>query len=210
MTGVGLLKILRSLNKPFYTIADLEKITGLRRESLYVTLKRWVDAGILERVSQGIYVPMGENLALEKIAAQLYLPNYLSFESALARHGILNMIPYTLTFATTRKTKKYSLRNHGVEFRQISPGLFFGYEMKNGIHIAVPEKALLDQIYFACRGKASLDWDETNLKNLSADLIKDYSGRFPGYVQRRVETIGKPLGRTRRNQKNILWGRSRL
>jgi len=200
MTGVGLLKALKALNKAFYTIADLEKITGLGRDSLYVALKRWVDGGVLERVSQGIYIPMGENLPLEKIAAQLYLPNYLSFESVLSRHGILNMIPYTLTFATTRKSKKYTLRRHGVEFRQISRELFFGFEMRNGIHIAVPEKALLDQIYFICRGKASPDWDEMNLKNLSADLIKDYSGRFPGYVQRRVEAIVKPPARESRKQ----------
>ena len=54
MTGVGLLKALQALNKAFYTIADLEKITGLGRDSLYVALKRWVDGGVLERVSQGI------------------------------------------------------------------------------------------------------------------------------------------------------------
>jgi len=197
MTGVGLLKVLKNLNKPFYTIADLEKITGLARNSLYVALKRWVDGGMMERVSQGIYITMGENPTLEKIAAQLYLPNYLSFESALARQGVLNMIPYTLTFATTRRTKKYILRKQGAEFRQISPELFFGYEMKNGIHIAVPEKAFLDQIYFASRGKTSLDWDEMNLKNLSPRLIKNYSDRFPEYVQRRVEVIVKsPKGRT--------------
>ncbi|KPK89459.1 MAG: hypothetical protein AMJ94_12085 [Deltaproteobacteria bacterium SM23_61] len=195
MTGVRLLKILKTLNKPFYTIADLEKITGLERNSLYVALKRWVDGGVLERVSQGIYLPMGENLSSEKIAAQLYLPNYLSFESALARHGILNMIPYTLTFATTRKTKKFILRRQGVEFRQVSSGLFFGFEMKDGIHIAVPEKAFLDQMYFVCRGNSSLDLDEMNLRNLSAKLIKNYSERFPEYVQRRVEAILKSLTR---------------
>lgn len=196
MTGVGLLKTLKTLSKPFYTIADLEKITGLGRNSLYVALKRWVDGGVMERVSQGIYISMGENFPLEKIAAQVYLPNYLSFESALARHGILNMIPFTLTFATTRRTRKYIMRKHEVEFRQISSDLFFAYEMINGIHIAVPEKAFLDQIYFVCRGKASLDLDELNLKKLSPKLIKNYSDRFPEYVQRRVEAIVKsPKGR---------------
>jgi predicted transcriptional regulator of viral defense system len=152
---------------------------------------------VLERVSQGIYIPMGENLPSEKIAAQLYLPNYLSFESALARQGVLNMIPYTLSFATPRKTRKFILRRQAVEFRQISSGLFFGFEMKNGIYIAVPEKAFLDQVYFVCKGKASLDLDEMNLKNLSAKLIKDYSTRFPEYVKRRIEAIAKsPRGRT--------------
>jgi predicted transcriptional regulator of viral defense system len=147
---------------------------------------------------------MGENPALEKIAAQLYLPNYLSFESVLSRHGVLNMIPYALTFATSRKTRKFALRKQGVEFRQISPDLFFGYQMKNGIHIAVPEKALLDQVYFACRGNVSLDWDEMNLKNLSAGMIKEYSRRFPEYVQKKVEAFVRPVGRKKRNPKSVL------
>ena len=189
MRGIELLKAARDLNRAFFTIADLEKITGLARRSLYVTLKRWADKGIIERVTQGIYVPAMMDVSLENVAAQLYIPNYLSFESALARYGILNLVPYTLTFATPRKTRRFSLRNQGVEFRQIAPGLFFGYEMKTGINIATPEKAFLDQVYFHCRGKASLDFDELNLKGLSPQIAKEYAERFPVYVQKRLGEI---------------------
>lgn len=189
MRGIELLKVARGLNKPFFTIADLEKITGLARRSLYVTLKRWVDDGFLERVGQGIYIPAMMDVSLENVAAQLYIPNYLSFESALSRYGILNLVPYTLSFATPRKTRKFTLGKQGVEFRQISAGLFFGYEMKNGINIAAPEKAFLDQLYFQSRGKASLDLDELNLKGLSAQIARKYAERFPGYVQKRLREI---------------------
>ena len=89
MKGIELLKIMGDLNKPFFTIADLEKMTRLSRPSLYVALKRWADKGILERVAPGMYSPMMSDLSIEKIAAQIYIPNYLSFESALARQGIL-------------------------------------------------------------------------------------------------------------------------
>src|SRR4030043_1363843 len=125
MKAIELLKLLQKMNKPFYTIADLEKITSLPRESLYVALMRWEGGGIIERVAQGIYVPMGSNISSENVAAQLYIPNYLSFESALAKYGVLNLIPYTLTFAPTRKTRKYTLQKLRVEFRQIAPNLFF-------------------------------------------------------------------------------------
>lgn len=191
MKGIELLKIMGDLNKPFFTVADLEKITGLSRTSLYVTLKRWVENGVLERIAPGIYKAMLTDLSIEKIASQLYVPNYLSFESALARHGILNLIPHSLTLATTRKTKRYTLGNQDVEFRQISPMLFFGFEMKSGINIAVPEKAFLDQVYFFSRGRASLDLDEMNLKKLSSRLLKEYGKRFPGYVQSRADEILK-------------------
>jgi len=187
MKAIELLKLLQKMNKPFYTIADLEKITSLPRESLYVALKRWESGGIIERVAQGIYVPMGSNISLENVAAQLYIPNYLSFESALAKYGVLNLIPYTLTFATTRKTRKYTLRKQEIEFRQISAELFFGFEMKNGMYIALPEKAFLDEVYFVIRGKAALDFDEVDIKKLSSKTLKDYSKRFPAYVQRYIE-----------------------
>src|SRR4030042_2660033 len=163
MKGIELLKTLQKINKPFYTVADMEKITALPRESLYVALRRWEIGGIIERVAQGIYVPMGSNISLENVATQLYIPNYLSFESALAKYGVLNLIPYTLTFATTRKTRKYTLQKREIEFRQISSQLFFGFEMKNGFYIASPEKAFLDEVYFVVRGKAPLDFDEAEI-----------------------------------------------
>ena len=193
MKGIELLKILQKINKPFYTISDLEKITNLPRNSLYVALKRWETGEIIERVSQGIYIPMGANVSLENVAAQLYIPNYLSFESALAKYGVLNLIPYTLTFATTRKTKKYTLQKQEIEFRQISSELFFGYEMRNGIYIASPEKAFMDQIYFATRGKTTLDLDELDIKKLSIKTLKDLSNKFPTYVRSYLNDIIKPI-----------------
>jgi predicted transcriptional regulator of viral defense system len=193
MKGIELLKILQKINKPFYTIPDLEKITNLPRNSLYVALKRWETGEIIERVSQGIYIPMGANVSLENVAAQLYIPNYLSFESALAKYGVLNLIPYTLTFATTRKTKKYTLQKQEIEFRQISSELFFGYEMRNGIYIASPEKAFMDQIYFATRGKTTLDLDELDIKKLSIKTLKDLSNKFPTYVRSYLNDIIKPI-----------------
>jgi len=189
MKGIELLKTLSEIRKPFYTIADLEKITSLPRNSLYVALRRWEVGGIIERVAQGIYIPIGGNISLEKVAAQLYLPNYLSFESALARYGILNLIPYTLTFATTRKTRKYNFRKQEVEFRQISAELFFGYEMKDGMNIALPEKAFLDEIYFVARGKTTLDFDELDFKKLSIKTLKEFSKRFPTYAQKIIENL---------------------
>jgi predicted transcriptional regulator of viral defense system len=189
MKSIELLKKLQKINKPFYTIADLEKITNLSRNSLYVTLKRWADGGIIERVAQGIYLPMGISISIENLAAQLYIPNYLSFESALAKYGILNLIPYTLTFATTRKTRKYILQNREVEFRQIASKLFFGFEMRNGIYIASPEKAFLDEVYFKARGKATIDVDELNIKKLSFKTLKDLLKRFPTYVRNYVDNM---------------------
>ncbi|MBI5166500.1 MAG: hypothetical protein HY998_01990 [candidate division NC10 bacterium] len=125
----------------------------------------------------------------ERVASALYLPNYLSFESALSRYGILNLVPYTITFATTRKTRRFTVEGRDAEFRQIKRALFWGYEMKGGIYVARPEKAFLDQIYLVVRGKASIDPDELNLKGLSIKRLRVYSKKFPGYVGRYIEKL---------------------
>lgn len=189
MKRIELLKIFQRMNKPFYTIADLEKITGLSRNSLYIALERWKTQAFIDRVGQGIYLPIGITTSVENIASQLYIPNYLSFESALAKYGILNLIPYTITFATTRKTRKYTLRKQEIEFRQITPKLFFGFEMKNGIYIASPEKAFLDEVYFVTRGKATLDFDEIDIEKLSRKTLQDCSKRFPSYVRNQIKDM---------------------
>lgn len=189
MKTIELIKALNRLNKPFYSIADIEKITGLSRKSLYVALKRLVDKGALERIGSGIYRPFTGKSEAERVAAALYMPCYLSFESALSRYGVLNLVPYTLTFATTRKTKRLAVEGRDVEFRQIKKDLFWGYEMKGGIYIAKPEKAFLDLAYLASKGMASLDLDEMDIKKLSKTVLKEFSKRFPKYTQRYLEKI---------------------
>jgi len=182
--GIKVLKRLLEINKPFYTISDLEKITGIKRESLYVTLNRWVDMKILERIGKGLYVPFGREILIEKIASQLYFPNYLSFEYALARYGVLNLIPYTLTFATPRKTRRYTVAGRDIEFRQIKRELFWGFIKEAGIYIAKREKAFLDQVYLFKKGMASIDMDELNIDLLSKRLLFEYVERYPPFVKR--------------------------
>jgi len=189
MKTIELIKVLEGLHKPFYTISDLEKVTGLLRDSLYVTIKRLVDRGVLERMGSGIYRLFTTTPSIEKVASSLYIPNYLSFESALSRYGVLTLVPYTLTFATTRKTRRFTIEGRDIEFRQIKKNLFWGYEIEGGIYIARPEKAFLDLIYFASRGKASIDMDEIDMAKLSVSELKKLSKKFPEYTRRYLENM---------------------
>jgi len=189
MKVIELIKSLERLNKPFYSIADLEKITGLSRESLYVAVKRLVDRGILEKIGKGIYRLFTASAPIERIAASLYMPNYLSFESTLSRYGILILVPYTLTFATTRKTRRLTILGRDIEFRQLKKDLFWGYEMQGGIYVARPEKAFLDLVYLASKGMASLDLDEIDIEKLSITKVKKFSKRFPKYTQKYLDML---------------------
>jgi predicted transcriptional regulator of viral defense system len=175
-------QMLRSIPKAFFTVSDLQKITGLERKSLYISLNRWVKSGVLERAGRNIYVVGGEPVKLEAIAGQVYFPSYLSFESALSRFGVLNLVPYSLSFATTRKTKSVTLLERSVIYRHLEPDLFFGFTLEEDLYVAEPEKALLDLVYFSSFGKAAIPSEEMDLRSLSRRTLDKYSRRFPPRV----------------------------
>jgi len=194
ISDVELLKILRGFNKPYFTVADLEKILGMSRNVLYVTLNRLVKSGVLIRLKRGVYQPEFQGLELEKIANELYYPSYLSFESALSKYGILSQIPYSLTFATTKTTKKQSLAGREVEYRQLKDKLFFGYTLEGGVYLAEPEKAVLDELYLMSKGKAVSDLDEWSLVGLKREKLLKYSKEFSQSVQKKIKELAPRIG----------------
>ena len=191
ISTIELIKKLQALDKGYFTVADMQKITNLSRNSLKVTINRLIEKGVLTKIRRGIYQLVFSEINIPKVANQLYYPSYLSFESALSKYGILSQIPYTQTFATTKRSKKMTLLDTEVEFRQIKEGLFFGYTMNEGIYIAEKEKALLDQLYMVSRGKGSLDIKELDLQDLDKDLFYKYSQKFPSYVKKQLDEVRK-------------------
>lgn len=191
-----LLKKLEELNKPYFTLSDLEKILGLKRESLYVTLTRLVKSGVLERPKRNIYKLFTREFDVEHMAEELYFPSYLSFESALAQYDILSQIPHGATFATTRPSKSLVIGNTKVEYSHIKRDLFFGYLLENGKYIAEKEKALLDQLYLVSRGKRSIALEELDLKEINREKLEDYAKRFPSSVNKFIYEIKKYIGST--------------
>lgn len=189
MRDIELISQMRSIPKAFYSISDLEKITGLNRNSMYVTLNRLVNRGVLERVGRNMYIIADEPFRPEALAGQAYFPCYLSFESALSRFGVLNLVPYSLTFATTRKTKTSMVSGQRVLYRHIKKELYFGFTNENGLYLAEPEKALLDLIYFATLGKTLVPAEELDLKLLSGKTLNQYSRRFPSAVIKKLDEL---------------------
>lgn len=195
ISDVELLQVLKGFNKPYFTVADLEKILVMSRNALYVTLNRLVKSGVLIRLKRGVYQPEFQSLELEKTANELYYPSYLSFESALSKYGILSQIPYSLTFATTKTTKKQSLAGREVEYRQLKDELFFGYTLVEGIYIAEPEKAVLDQLYLMSKGKVISDLSEWSLVGLKRERLFKYSKKFPKNVQKNIKELASRIGK---------------
>lgn len=133
---------------------------------------------------------------VEKIANEIYYPSYLSFEKALSDYGILSQIPFTLTFATVRPSKKLIIANTEVEYSHIKKSLFFGYEVKNEKYVALPEKALLDELYLVSRGLRTLDIEELDLREINRERLEEFARHFPSYTGDLLVQVKKYIGTT--------------
>lgn len=192
-----LVRKINLLKKPFFTVADLAKLLDKKRKGIYLVVHRLTKGGVIKVIVPGTYRLTDKFSNFTMIANQLYWPSYLSFETALANYGILNQIPYILTFATTRKPKTTILENQQeVCYRRIKKDFFFGYRRITDVYLAEPEKALLDQLYMVSKGKTTLDYDELNLKDLKKTLFLKYAKKFPKPTQKLARELVKQFGKT--------------
>lgn len=194
-----LVEKLMILGKPYFTAAELGRILGLKKSSASPTLKRLTNSGVLTRLKKNVYLPFLGSIDVERIANEIYYPCYLSFEKALSDYGILSQIPYTLTFATPRPSKKIILGNTEVEYSHIQNRLFFGYETRSERNIALPEKALLDQLYLISKGLRGTSIKELDLGSINEERLKEFAQKYPVTIRDLLSQIKKQLTKTKSN-----------
>jgi len=154
-------------------IGTAQKIFSFQNEnSLYKFLQRLERANILKRVVKGKYLFSLKEINDYELANLLLTPSYISLESALSFYGILAQFPYTITSVTPLKTKKIIYNEKEFEFAHLKREYFFGYVKKDNFLIALPEKALLDELYFISKGLIRISLDELNLSIIKKEKLK--------------------------------------
>lgn len=180
---VGILKS----GRKFYKAADLIKLSGLGPSSCRVALSRLVKKGLLLKLGKEFFGSALVFFSPEEAICQSYLPSYLSCETVLSRHGVIDQMPTVYTAVTARRNKKTTVGKGEVSYEHLRKTLFWGFVPEGEAFIAEPEKALLDWIYL--RKKVALDevhWEEIDLEKL-----KSYSRKFPKEVQEEIKNRGK-------------------
>jgi len=119
-------------------------------------LVEWQKQGYLQKIRRGYYTfsaIIKNESALYLIANKLYSPSYISLESALARHGLIPEMSFTITSITTKNTSGYDTPIGHFQFRHLKAHLYFGYSLdssrEKAFRIAEPEKAILDYLYLS-------------------------------------------------------------
>jgi len=115
-------------------------------------LTEWQEKGYICKVVKGWYTfadaEMDERM-LWAIANKIYTPSYISIETALAHYNLIPESVFGVTSVSTRRTYSFQTKMATFFYRTLKPRLFFGYELlSDRTKFALPEKAILDYLYF--------------------------------------------------------------
>ena len=188
MSAIDILQALPAL----FRSADLLKFTG----NANVFLTRALERGYITRLTRGVYVNsrLKAEPSLEEAACFVRTPSYISAEWALHKHGVIIQVPTVCTVVTLSTavgiTRNLSWRGVAIEYSHISDRLYFGFEARDGFNLAMPEKALLDCIYY--RTAAPFE-DELEMEGLDKGRLQEMAQSFPVRVR---EIVGKLAGKT--------------
>ena len=164
----------------FLGLRTLKNVLEIKKKaSLFLVIKKLIKTGILIKIERNKYLLKSAKTSDFALANFLYQPSYVSFETALNFYGILSQFPYEISSATTRKTNKKKFEDKVFTYTRIKKDLFWGYEKKKGVIIALPEKALADQIYLSSKGYKRINLDEYDLERISTLKLKKYLNKYP-------------------------------
>lgn len=164
----------------FFSSKTLRDILEIKNETVFFRIiNRLLKSGVLQKIERDKYLLKGARFSDFALANFLYYPSYVSFESALNFHGLLSQFPQETTSVTTKKTIRKIVEGKVFSYNHLQKKLFWGYKKKDDFLIAIPEKALLDQLYLAGRGFKMINLDEMDFSVLNKARLKQYFQLFP-------------------------------
>lgn len=205
-----LLEVVNKWSKGYISSADVKIILNSSPNAIHSLLKRAVKEGLLVRLKRDFYL-ISRMAGLEKtntfeIAALIYGPSYVSFESALSFYGwIPEAIPVT-TCACVKRTKTFETPIGIFSFYNIPLSIFHvgvNANKTNGANffVASPWKAIADLIYVKKRKWPNIIVLSNDmrieldiLQHSDLDLLKKLKDNYPNTRVRKVlQRLAKDL-----------------
>lgn len=187
MTMVQFMQFLQAMTRDHHkAVFSLREVAALAKESrpaAAMTLLRAQKKKLIGRV-RNLWINLMTPPELLEIALAMGGASYLSFESALYRHGLLSQSPRgALTMATSGRSHLTETPLGNIRHIHLKPSLFFGFD---GHRIAVPEKAWLDLVYIrSLQGRGDFIFGERfYVEKLRRKEIKKMATRYPNRVRK--------------------------
>ncbi len=151
MNQVEALQKIQQLGVPMFETRDISALLGVTPANASVVLSRLAGHGFVTRLTRGRWLLAGQPNR-EQLAEQLAAPSpaYISLQSALCRHGVIEQVPEVIYAVTLGRARRIRTPAGTVSLHQISLQLFGGFEIGNdGAKVATAEKALFDILYLS-------------------------------------------------------------
>ena len=195
-------EFLLRIDKPFFTQHDVAYSLGIKLASAAVLCTRYVKKGLLIRLKRGLYARTEilrhlSQINLFYIANMLQVPSYISLMTALSYYGITPQAQKGfLESISVKRTRRFEVEGFSFHYSKIRPELYRAFTKREGVFIALPEKALLDSFYLASMGHYSLDGLSFDLTRVDKNILADFSILYPPkarmYFERAYEKINRP------------------
>ena len=142
---------LRALHSPVITTGEAAAALRVSTSAASRSLRTLAEQGLAQRIRYGLWNLEPEPIDPRRLASEITrpYPSYVSFESALSAHGMIDQLPRDISLASLDRAKRVKTSFATYVVRHLPPGLFGGYEERNAIPLATPEKALFDYFYVA-------------------------------------------------------------
>lgn len=158
--------LLRS-KKTIFSTKDVALLWGGESEAAArIRLSYYVSAGKLIRVHRGLYAK-DKNYDKFELATKIYTPSYISFETVLAKAGIVFQF-YGQIFVASYVTREIIADGQTYSYKRIRDSILTnhaGVEIKDNYYIASPERAFLDVVY------SNKDYHFDNLSPLNWERV---------------------------------------
>jgi len=195
---VNLIEVEHAIRKRglrLFSPLELQRILGISAIAARFLVHRYAKRGVFLKLRNGLYCLADQPPSELVLANRLYEPSYISFEFALSHHHLIPEAAYVITSATTRPTRALTALGKTFEYHRLKKSVFTGYEpVKMGaetVLMAVPEKAVIDTLYFADLRKKELN-DRLDLRTLSGKRLRSYAQLFerPSLLQLLKKVMG--------------------
>jgi predicted transcriptional regulator of viral defense system len=151
MNQTEALQKIQRLGVPAFETRDISALLRVKPANASVLLSRLAGRGFVRRLARGRW-STGAQPNREQLAEQVAAPSpaYVSLQSALFRHGLIEQVPEVLYAVTLGRARRVRTPAGTVSLHRMPPALFGGYETADdGTKVATAEKALFDLLYLS-------------------------------------------------------------
>jgi predicted transcriptional regulator of viral defense system len=199
MNQIEALQRLQGLATPVVESRDVAALLNVSASNATTILRRLAAEGLIAHLTRGRWLVNAkiDRLALPELISAPY-PAYVSLQSALFHHGLIEQIPAVLYAVTPGRPRRLSTPVATISFHRMPADLFTGFELSSAsdAKIATPEKALFDLIYLAPgRSRVFSTLPEISIpRRFQWQRLKEYTAlvKSPGrraFIAARIQSI---------------------